>query len=161
MVRTPFVPLVTRYSSTLDLAPGLDFYHQHRFREALRYFERLREKQRLSTIVFSAVMGYVTCAVGLLFVGSALKNTYDPLFQAMAYCRFQLGDDAGAVHLFAKMYDRTAVDLAVMGISLRAVGKEPQAQLAWERAADLDPRVGEWPWSFGGFERNGCGWPRC
>jgi len=89
-------------------------------------------------------MGYATCGLGLLFVGSALKNTYDPLFQAMAYCRFQLGDDAGAVHFFAKMYDRTAVDLAVMGISLRAVGKESQAQLVWQQAADNDPRVGDW-----------------
>lgn len=143
-MRTPFVSLVPRYGSTLDLAPGMDFYHQHRFRDALRYFERLREKQRLSTVVFSGVMGYVTCGLGLLFVGSALKNTYDPLFQAMAYCQFQLGNDAEALRLFSKIYDKTAVDLAVMGISFRAIGKESQAQLVWERAADRDPRVGEW-----------------
>lgn len=143
-MRTPFVPLVPRYGSTLDLAPGMDFYHQHRFRDALRYFERLREKQRLSTVVFSAVMGYVTLGLGLLFVGSALKETYDPLFQAIAYCQFQLGNDAEALRLFSKIYDKTAVDLAVMGISFRAIGKKSQAQFVWQQAADQDPRVGDW-----------------
>ena len=89
-------------------------------------------------------MGYVTCGLGLLFVGSALKNTYDPLFQAMAYCQFQLGNDMEALRLFSKIYDKTAVDLAVMGISFRAIGKKSQAQFFWQQAADKDPRVGDW-----------------
>ena len=143
-MRTPFVPLVPKYGSTLELAPGMDLYHQHRFSDALKYFERLRKQQRIATGILCAVMGYVTCGLGLLFVGSALKNTYDPLFQAMAYCQFQLGNDLEALRLFSKIYDKTAVDLAVMGISFRAIGKKSQAQFFWQQAADKDPRVGDW-----------------
>lgn len=143
-MRSPYIRLVPRPLCPLHLAPGLQLYHDARFFEALKYFERLRISQRISTAVFYGVMGFITYGAALPFVGWAMKDTYDPLFQAMAYCQFQLGNDIEAVRLFKKICVKTPVDLVVMGISLWSIGNEIHARAMWGLAVQQDPRMDEW-----------------
>jgi tetratricopeptide (TPR) repeat protein len=143
-MRKPFVKLKFDPRCPLPLRPALSLYQAHRFTEAISYLEDLKQGRRISDGIFYAMMTFATGGAALPFIPWVMKDTYDPLFRLLTNCYFQTGNDEGAVRCFGKVFDKTAIDWAIVSLSLEALGQTDRAAAARQRAVRADPMLGDW-----------------
>lgn len=140
-MRQPYVTLVPDLRSSVEMRPGISLYRENRFKEALTYFENQLRAKRIPNAVFYGLMGLASAGLGVPFLGFAVKDTMDPLYRALGHSCFQLGEDEQAARYFMRVYGKTAADLAVMSISLRAIGRISLAESVASMALKKGPKM--------------------
>lgn len=143
-MRRPFVNLKHDPRSPLPLRPPLSLYEKHRFAEAIKYLEDLKNGRRVSDGIFYVMMTFATGGAALPFIPWALSSTYDPLFRLLGNCYFQLGNDEAAVRCLKKVFDKTAMDWALLSLCFAALGRNRFAESAKMQAIKANPELGDW-----------------